>query len=220
MNVYHFSYSHPGYNSGHLPSAVDFFFASNDLLAAMERFEEYSNGMEHDNLWIYDTTMDEQIAKDAAHFVYYNQDDAQEADDLMVSVLMKCPSIADATLILEASQYRTPNALRMLLKLLPDKKISSRVLLQSVAHNNDESVRILVDSGRIKDHDGSVLVHTCEIGKRDLFDAVLPVSNLEAAMHIASKHNFQWLEEAFACQQNKRLHSELPNTIKDRSRKI
>lgn len=220
MNVYHFTYSYPGYNIGDAPSIVDFFCASNDQLSASNLFKEYSNGFEYDNVWVYDQTMDEKIAKDAAYFVYYNQDNAQEADELMVSILRKCPSIADDTLLLEAAQYSTPNALRMILELLPNSTIPSRVLHKSVAHHNEENACILVDSGRVRDHDGWVLAYACGIKKRNLFDIVLPVSNLEAAMHLAPKENFHWLDEAFSVQQKKRLNQAVKPTNSFRARKI
>jgi len=220
MNVYHFMYSHPGYSIGDTPSVMEFFCADDDQLSAVERFEEYSNGIAYDNLWVYDTTMDAKTAKDAAYFVYYNQDSAQEADNLMLCVLRQCPSIANVIWILEASQYNTPKSLKCLLDLLPDEKIPRQTLLNAVVHRQEDSVRILIDSGRVSDPDGSVLAHTCSIENRDFFDMVLPISNLDAAIQMAPTDNFHWLTEEFAARQNERLHAQLPHGAETRSRKM
>lgn len=220
MNVYHFTYSHPGYNIGDTPSVVDFFFASDDQLWATEQFKEYSCGIECDNLWVYEHTMDPKTAKDAAHFAYHNHNDPDEADSLMVAVLQKCPSIANTDLLIEASVYRNPNTLKMVLHLLSNKTLPIRALLQAVYYNNEENSRILVESGRIKDLNGQVLAYTCEMGRRNLFDTVLPISNVDVAMRIASTENFQWLEEAFAMQQQNRLHQTIDIPTTSRARKI
>lgn len=220
MNVYHFIYSHPGYSIGDTPSVVEFFCADDDQLSAHERFNEYSNGIAYDNVWVYDTTMDAKTAKDAAYFVYYNQDSATEADNLMLSVLRQCPSIANVIWILEASQYNTPKSLKCLLDLLPDEKIPRQTLLNAVVHQQEDSVRILIDSGRVSDPDGSVLAHTCSIENRDFFDMVLPISNLDAAIQMAPTDNFHWLTEEFAARQNERLHAQLPHGAETRSRKM
>jgi len=139
---------------------------------------------------------------------------------LMLCVLRQCPSIANVIWILEASQYNTPKSLKCLLDLLPDEKIPRQTLLNAVVHRQEDSVRILIDSGRVSDSDGSVLAHTCSIKNRDFFDMVLPISNLDAAIHMAPKDNLHWLTEVFAARQNERLHQTIDIPTASRTRKI
>lgn len=230
MNVYHFIYSHPGYSIGDTPSVVEFFCADDDQLSAHERFNEYSNGIAYDNVWVYDTTMDAKTAKDAIDFVCEKLGTEHETDNLMVPVLQKCPSIADATFtiekLLEIASYDTPKSLKCLLDLLPPEiteKTTHYFLLNAMCGESEYSarnVRILIDSGRVSDPDGSALAHTCSIGKRDLFEIVLPISNLDAAIQMAPTDNFHWLTEEFAARQNERLHAQLPHGAETRSRKM
>lgn len=219
MNIHHFVFSQPSFYYGDPPSFVDFFYANDDECAAQKKFEEFSNGIDYDNRWIYETHMEERVAKDAAHFAYYNQDVAEEADNLMVAVLTKQPAIADTTLIFEACQYSTPETLRLLLKLLPDEQISPRCLLQTVIHKNCVNTCILINSGRVKD-DGHSLSAACETGQRDIFDMILPISNPEFAVHFNPRQNIHWLDEKIAQRQKERLNGVVVDGTASRTRKI
>lgn len=218
MTIYQFTHTQLDYNIGDTPGVVQFFCVADDLIEAEHKFDAFSQ-TPYDNCWAYEQGMDEQTAKDAAWFVYYNQDVARDADELMVAVLETNPDIVTPTWIYEAAQYDTPNALKKMLEIFPDAVVDKRCLYASVIRHYYHNICILIESGRVRD-DGSVLATACEMGTREVFDMVLPISDPQAAWQYAPKNNLQWLDDILAQRQKESLLNHIAPSVVSRTRKL
>ena len=130
------------------------------------------------------------------------------------------PQIVQDYYIFDAARNGMAKTLHHLLTVFPDYNVSTKDVMAALENYYTNTFDILINSGRFHDFNPeySVLAWACDNVRKDVFDKILPLSNLEYALKHAD--NKQWVEEAIALQQKQTLLNVIEQGVQQKLRKI
>lgn len=207
MKIYFYEYYDPDWDSQEKPTTAYFLAGSEG--DADTQFERYSNSHFDvtDGGW-YSVEEIEQyrLIHKIADFSF-----AVDNDELLMFVMDHFPDHTMSFIENLLHSTEMSRSFSHVLSVLPDKGNLSHYLQILVGNDSLEYIKISIEHG-IKDPKGLALARACMHGKRNLFDALYPVSNPIEALSVEGLRRGEWIEQRMAEEQKQVLNNSLETT--------